>query len=168
MSSDDDRNAVPEINDSEKHFLLSNPDVIQFLMSLQHKLMMGNSLYALCMKAAIQFHDSTFASKIWKYRGEFRKTAQFKMLPMKDRINSDTEFAKIMVNFFTEQRQYTDALSIILSSQRYINWTYSMIKPLHHALIELEDERSIDRLLEVVNKKDPIKDLNLQIEELSL
>lgn len=162
------KNEVAEINESEKRLTLTNSDVTQFFISLQHKLMMENSLYANCMKAATQFHDSNFGSDIWRARGEFRKTSHFTVLSMRDRINSDTEFAKIMVNFFTEQKQYTDALSIILSSQRYINWTYPMIKPLHHALIELEDERSINRLLEVINKKDPIKDLNLQIEELSL
>ncbi|CAL9730976.1 mitochondrial group I intron splicing factor Ccm1p [Monosporozyma unispora] len=140
----------------------------KYLLSLQHKLMMENSLYANCMKSAIQFHDSKFGSKIWLSRGKYRKSLQFKMLPMRDRIESDTEFAQLMINFFTEQRQYTDALSIILSSQRYINWTYPMVKPLHHALVELEDERSINKLLEIVNKKDPIKDLNLQIKELSL
>lgn len=168
LPTTNNKNELTETNESEKHLVSTNSDATQFLVSLQHKLMIENSLYANCMKAATQFRDSNFGSEIWKARGEFRKTSHFKMLPMRDRINSDTEFAKIMVKFFTEQKQYTDALSIILSSQRYINWTYPMIKPLHHALIELEDERSINRLLEVINKKDPIKDLNLQIEELSL
>lgn len=153
---------------TSQDLILQGSESERYLLSLQHKLMMENSIYANCMKSAIQFHDSGFGSKIWTSRGKYRKSVQFKMLPMRTRIESDTEFAQLMVNFFTEQRQYTDALSIVLSSQRYINWTYPMIKMLHHALVELEDERSIKRLLEIVNKKDPIKDLNLQIEELSL
>lgn len=153
---------------NSKDLMVKESNVERKFLSIQHKLMMENSIYANCMKSAIQFHDSEFGSKIWSSRGKYRKSLQFKMLPMRSRIESDTEFAQLMVNFFTEQRQYTDALSIVLSSQRYINWTYPMIKMLHHALVELEDERSINRLLEIVNKKDPIKDLNLQIEELSL
>lgn len=137
--------------------------------SLQYKLIKNDSIYCNSMKAAIRFRDGTLSQTTWTQRGAYRRSSSiFKILPMKERINHDTAFAQLMVNYAVEMGQYIDALSIIMSSQRYINWQYGMVKFLHERLVELDDKKCIDKLLAVINKKDPIRDLDLQIKELSI
>lgn len=68
------------------------------------------------------------------------------------RIAKDQKFAHLMVEFFTKQGKYSDAIAIILSSKNRFNWTYSMVRNLHKALEEIEDRNSVEILLDVVNK----------------
>ncbi|SCU84644.1 LAFA_0D11144g1_1 [Lachancea sp. 'fantastica'] len=124
-----------------------------FLSSMKHKLLRESVLYELTMRAAIKFKDATLAKDTWESRGAFRKLNAFQKLEAQDRVSKDTAFASLMVDFFTRQEMYSDAMSIIMSSQRYIDWTYTMTKQLHHKLIELEDENSIKILLQIVNKR---------------
>ncbi|CCK69410.1 Ccm1p KNAG_0C02990 [Huiozyma naganishii CBS 8797] len=141
---------------------------IDYLSSLRHKIVMNCSTYELCMKAAIKFDDIDLATKTWKNRGQFRKTPQYSKLSLKERINRDSTFAQLMVAFFTARKQYSDALKIILSSLRYIDWKYPMVRDLHRGLVELEDRDSVSTLLDVIKTRDPIKDLDMKIKELSL
>ncbi|CEP60505.1 Ccm1p LALA0_S01e12464g [Lachancea lanzarotensis] len=124
-----------------------------YLLSVKHKLLRESVLYEITMRAAIKFKDVDLAKETWESRGAFRKLNAFQNLDPQERVTKDTVFASLMVDLFTEQELYNDAMSIIMSSQRYINWTYTMIKRLHRKMIELEDENSIRILMEVVNKR---------------
>lgn len=139
---------------------------IGYFSSLKHKILANCTIYELMMKGAAAFGDNNLASKAWKDRGEFRKTLSFQKLGEKEKAESDSQFASLMVQFFASQKMFTDALGIIISSQKFIDWKYSMIKSLHQGLIEIEDEKSARILLEIVNKKSRIQILDEQISEL--
>ena len=141
----------------------------RYIRSLRHKILFDAPIYELAMKAATAFDDAALAQKIWEDRGKFRNTKAYSKLSVKERISRDTTFAQLMTDFFTKQRRYDEALSIVLSSKRYINWTYPMIKRLLAGLTELDDKNSIKILLDVVDKKEsPIRHIEEQLEELTI
>ncbi|SJM85864.1 probable Mitochondrial group I intron splicing factor CCM1 [Zygosaccharomyces bailii] len=127
-------------------------DNLLYFSSMKHKILADSSTYELMMKAASAFQDIKLSSDTWKSRGEFRKTATFQQLDTAQRVESDSRFATLMVQFLTGQGLLTDALAIVMSSQRYIKWHYPMIKELHRSLLEIEDSKSVSILLEIVNK----------------
>lgn len=95
-------------------------------------------------------------------------TDAFQKLTPGERQQSDATFAQLMVEYFTNEKMYQDALSIILSSLKTVNWQYSMVKSLHRALLAIEDENSAARLLSVVNRKSKIVELEEEIKSLDL
>lgn len=137
-----------------------------YFSSLKHKILANCTIYELMMKAAAAFDDNNLATKAWRDRGEFRKTLSFQKLDEKEKAKRDSQFAFLMVRFFASQKMFTDALGIIISSQKFIDWKYSMVKSLHQGLIEIEDEKSARILLEIVNKKSSAQILDEQIHEL--
>lgn len=139
---------------------------LPYLASLRHKILANCATYELLLKAAIAFDDVELSTKAWTDRGKFRKTAAFTSLSSGERTKRDSEFAALMVNFFAKQGMLEDALGIIMTSKRYINWTYQMVKTLHAGLVEIEDEKSVKILLEIVNKKSPIAKIEEKMEEL--
>lgn len=146
-----------------------NQDLLKYIGSLRYKMLANGTIYEYQMKLATMTNDSTLATKTWKDRGLFRKTAYFNNLEKRERVSLDTEFARLMVEYFVGQNMYVDAMSIILSSQRHINWTYHMVKQLHHKLMEVEDQENASRLLEIVNKKkSKVALLDEQLQELAL
>lgn len=155
-------------NKSDLKIKENENSLIYYLGSMKHKILANNSIYELIMKAATKFHDVKLAMDTWKARGEFRKTDTFQILEETERRNKDRYFAQLMVEFFTNEKMYVDAMSIILSSQKYINWTYPMVKSLHLSLIEIEDKKSISILLDIINKKSKIQQLDQELRELHL
>lgn len=139
---------------------------LSYFAAMKHKIIANSTIYELMMKAAAAFNDIELASKAWTDRGEFRKTLAFKNMEEKRRIKSDTDFATLMVQFFSSQKLFSDALRIIMTSQKYVNWQYPMIKTLHKGLIEIEDQKSIEILLDIVNRKSGIQAIDEQIREL--
>ncbi|AMD21483.1 HER205Cp [Eremothecium sinecaudum] len=139
---------------------------IEYLASMKHKLLASSPIYELKIKLASKFRDIDLATTTWKERGDFRKSSPFQALSISERKHSDTRFACAMVEFFTSSGMYNDALAVVLSSQRHIKWTYSMVKPLHIELKRIEDTSSARKLLEVVNKKSPIQKIDDQIKNL--
>lgn len=140
----------------------------EYFFALKHKLLVNCTIYEIIMKAAIKFHDIELATDAWKNRGLFRKTSAFEKLSAKEKRERDTEFASLMVQFFTQERMYTDAMGIIMSSQKFIGWRYPMVKELHNRLVEMEDRGSVKILLEIVNKKSRLEELNEEIETFQL
>lgn len=138
-----------------------------YIASMKHKILASCATYELMMKAAATFGDSKLATKAWKYRGDFRKTLAFKNLNIAEKNQRDREFAALMVSFFANQGMYADALGIIMTSQRFIDWKYDMVRALHQGLIKIEDEKSAKILLEIVNKKSPILNIEEHIKELN-
>ncbi|SCU93650.1 LADA_0G04236g1_1 [Lachancea dasiensis] len=139
--------------DSEAVGVGGSTNAAKFLYFLKHKVLRNSVLYEVAMKAAIKFKDVDLAKKTWESRGAFRKSSAFQRLAPNDRAAKDRTFAALMVDFFTSQEMYTDAMGIIMSSQRHIDWSYSMVKMLHNKLLEIEDGTSIRILLEIVNKR---------------
>ena len=88
---------------------------------------MDTTLYELVMKAAIEFQNEDLAKKVWNDRGKFRTTVPFLKMDQRIRIAKDQKFAHLMVEFFTKQGKYSDAIAIILSSKNRFNWTYSSL-----------------------------------------
>lgn len=127
-------------------------DNVRYFASLKHKILADAAIYELMMKAASAFKDVTLSGETWKKRGEFRKTATFQQMDAAQRVESDSKFAALMVQFLTGQGLFTDALAIVMSSQKYIDWKYPMVKELHRGLSNLEDSKSIIILLGIVNK----------------
>ncbi|CCE63550.1 hypothetical protein TPHA_0F00640 [Tetrapisispora phaffii CBS 4417] len=159
-NSDNKTTSVDTVNATETF--------IDYLVSLIAKMCTNSSVYEILIKAATKFKDIELATKTWKDRGEFRKTSTFQNATKSDRMKSDAEFARLMVNFFTSERLYSDALSIIMTSQKYINWNYTMVKELHSGLINLEDQHSIDLLLNIVNKKSQVQLIEEKILDIKL
>lgn len=142
---------------------------VRYISSIIHKILYDNSTFEISMKGATKFNNLDRAKQEWSDRGEFRKSANYISLDEKEKVKQDSEFAKLMVNFFVSQKKYDDALSIVLSSKRYIRWTYVMIKNLLQGLEDIDDAKSIEILFNVINKKPTgIGYLNKQIEELNL
>lgn len=141
---------------------------IWYITCLRHKIMMDTTLYELVMKAAIEFQNEDLAKKVWNDRGKFRTTVPFLKMDQRIRIAKDQKFAHLMVEFFTKQGKYSDAIAIILSSKNRFNWTYSMVRNLHKALEEIEDRNSVEILLDVVNKKSHAKALKWEEQELNM
>ncbi|QLQ79826.1 hypothetical protein HG537_0C04750 [Torulaspora globosa] len=139
---------------------------LSYIASMRHKLSTNCATYELMLKAAIAFGDVEISIKAWKDRGKFRKTAAFTSLSNEEKTRRDSDFAALMVSFFAKQGMFTDALAIVMTSQRYINWTFSMVKALYTGLLKIEDMRSAEILLEIVNKKSPIAKIEEQIMEL--
>ncbi|SCV00650.1 LANO_0F07932g1_1 [Lachancea nothofagi CBS 11611] len=125
----------------------------RYLFSMKHKILRDSSVHELAMRAAVKFQDVKLATQTWESRGAFRKTAAFQRLAPAERAKKDTAFASLMVDFFTDQQMFSDAMGIIMSSQRHISWNYAMVKKLHGKLVELEDKNSIRILIEIVNKR---------------
>lgn len=143
-------------------------DDIWYITSLRCKIMMDTSLYELVMKAAIEFQNEDLAKKTWNDRGRFRTTVPFLKMDQRVRITEDQKFARLMVDFFTKQGKYSDALSIVLSSKNRFNWTYPMVKNLHQALEAIEDKNSVEILLDVVNKKSHARAIKWDDQELTI
>lgn len=145
-SNDTDRELI-HLDQIDKTFCTS------FFVSMKHKLLRSSMIYELIMKAATKFHDSELASECWVKRGQFRKTSAFQRLTDEEKTATDSTFASLMVDFFTQEHKLTDAMAIIMTSQKYINWTYNMVKNLHKELVMVEDTESTKILLQIVNKK---------------
>ncbi|QHS73456.1 Ccm1p [Saccharomyces paradoxus] len=143
-------------------------DDIWYITSLRCKIMMDTTLYELVMKAAIEFQNEDLAKKVWNDRGKFRTTIPFLNMDQRIRISKDQKFAHLMVEFFTKEGKYSDAIAIILSSKNRFNWTYSMVRNLHQALEEIEDKNSVEIVLDVVNKKSHAKALKWEEKELKM
>ncbi|GAV55769.1 hypothetical protein ZYGR_0AY01620 [Zygosaccharomyces rouxii] len=141
---------------------------VKWFASMKHKIVAKNYIYELMMKAASAFKDVKISQEAWQSRGEYRKTELFQKLDSIKRIESDTQFAALMVQFFTRQRMLTDALAIVMSTRKYIDWKYHMVKGLHEGLVELEDQRSISILLDIVNKRSSIELLEEEIRDFQL
>ncbi|QLL32946.1 hypothetical protein HG536_0D04680 [Torulaspora globosa] len=139
---------------------------LSYIASMRHKLSTNCATYELMLKAAIAFGDVEIGTKAWKDRGKFRKTTAFSSLSKEEKTRRDSDFAALMVSFFAKQGMFADALGIVMTSQRYINWTFSMVKALYTGLLDIEDMRSAEILLEIVNKKSPIAKIEEQIMEL--
>lgn len=140
---------------------------MEYIASMKHKILANCVIYELIMKAAATFGDSELATKAWKDRGNFRKTLAYKNLNIVEKNYRDSEFASLMVSFFANQGMYADALGIIMTSQRFIDWKYDMVRALHQGLIKIEDDKSAKILLEIVNKKSPVLKLEEEIKELN-
>lgn len=155
--------------DTETHATLYESNLnhaLSYITSMRHKLSTNCATYELMLKAAIAFGDVEISTKAWKDRGKFRKTAAFTSLSKEEKTKRDSDFAALMVSFFANQGMFADALGIVMTSQRYINWTFSMVKALYTGLLKIEDMRSAEILLEIVNKKSPIAKIEEQIMEL--
>lgn len=161
-----------DFNTTDSNALVDNgiipSEFLLYLVSMKHKLATNCAIYEVSMKAAIAFHDYELATTTWKNRGKFRMTDAFQKLTPGERQQSDATFAQLMVEYFTNEKMYQDALSIILSSLKTVNWQYSMVKSLHRALLAIEDENSAARLLSVVNRKSKIVELEEEIKSLDL
>lgn len=138
------------------------------LIQSKHKLLVNCWTYELMMKAAIKFKNSNLAQRTWKMRGKFRMTNIFLNLPKNERVGNDSKFAKITLDFFVETREFQDALKVVISSKYFVDWKYQDVKNLYTALAELEDEDSLYNLKNAISKKNRIKKLDKEIEELSI
>lgn len=160
-----------DFNSDEQRISLDQGEIeenIKFLGSMKHKMVAQNYVYELMMKAAAAFKDLEISKEAWQSRGKYRKTNLFQHMDPAKRIESDAHFATLMVQFFTGQKMLTDALAIVMSTRKYIDWKYHMVKGLHEGLIELEDERSISILLDIVNKKSSIELIEEEMREFQL
>ena len=121
------------------------------------------------MKGATKFNNLERAKQEWIDRGKFRKTENYMKLGESKKSQLDSEFAKIMVNFFVSQKKYDEAMSIVLTSKRNIRWKYGMVKNLVDGLEKIEDKRNVKILLDILNRKPTeIAYINKQIENLDL
>lgn len=142
---------------------------VEYLTSIGHKILYESSTFELAMKGATKFDNLERAKREWIDRGKFRKTANYMQLPKAKKSHLDAEFAKTMVNFFVSQRKYDEAMSIVLTSKKYIRWEYGMIKNLMRGLESIEDRRNITILLDIINKKpSELAYINKQIANLDL
>lgn len=148
--------------------LTTPSEFLLYLVSMKHKLPANCAIYEIAMKAAISFHDYELAMKTWKARGRFRTTDAFQNLPAAERQKSDAMFVQLMVEYFSNEKMFTDALSIVLSSLKTVDWKYPMVKSLHKALLEVEDFNSVDKLLSVVNRKSKLAKLEEEIKSLDI
>lgn len=147
----------------------NEPDFqMKYIASMKHKLLANCASYEMMMKAAAAFGDTSLATKAWRDRGLFRKTMAFKNLNITEKNKRDSEFAALMVSFFSNQGMYADALGIVMTSQRFIDWKYDMVRSLHQGLTKIEDEKSARILLDIVNRKSPILNIEEKIMELNL
>ncbi|CAI4063122.1 hypothetical protein N7582_002302 [Saccharomyces uvarum] len=141
-------------------------DDVWYITCLKYKIMMDTTMYELVMKAATEFKNEELAKKVWNDRGKFRTTIPFLQTDQRTRISKDQKFAHLMVEFFTKQGKYSDAMAIVLSSKNRFNWSYSMVRNLHKALEEIEDRNNVEILLDVVNKKSHANALKWEEQEL--
>ncbi|CAI2009540.1 hypothetical protein SEUBUCD646_0G04050 [Saccharomyces eubayanus] len=141
-------------------------DDIWYITCLKYKIMMDATMYELVMKAATEFQNEELAKKVWNDRGKFRTTTPFLQTDQRTRISKDQKFAHLMVEFFTKQGKYSDAMAIVLSSKNRFNWAYSMVRNLHKALEEIDDRNNVEILLDVVNKKSHANALKWEEREL--
>lgn len=135
------------------------------LYSLRHRILRGNELYLTCIKAACHFKNLEFGQEIWKERGEYRETEDFKksISDVKNKGGQHDElFAKEVCSLFTQLGHLKDALSVVLSSRRFINWKFSDVKSLHEQLTALEDINSLKLLKECLKKSSKKYDSNLK------
>lgn len=165
----DTSNTVEELATEDKQVVIADIDRdIKYLGKLTHRILLPSSGYELMMKAATKFNDLDLAQKVWKARGDYRKSDEFQKLSAKERIDKDQEFAKLMVDFFTNNKMYEDALKVILSSKHSIDWDYSMVKNLHKGLTVIEDYNSIKVLLDIVNRKTRLEIIDEKLQSLEL
>ncbi|CCD26229.1 Ccm1p NDAI_0H00550 [Naumovozyma dairenensis CBS 421] len=141
---------------------------LDFLCSLRYKILATDPMYELEMKLATKLQDLELGIQVWKDRGIYRRTTHFNTLNKDERVRNDTEFAKLMIDFYVSQKMYIDAIGIIMASKRHIDWNYHMIKQLHQGLLQIEDKTNIKKLLEIVNKGSRIKLLEEEIDELTI
>ncbi|SMN20961.1 similar to Saccharomyces cerevisiae YGR150C CCM1 Mitochondrial 15s rRNA-binding protein [Maudiozyma saulgeensis] len=152
---------IIRISSMEKH--------AEYLASIGHKILYDNSTFDISMKGATKFNNLERAKKEWIDRGKYRKTENYMKLDETKKSKLDSEFAKIMVNFFVSQRKYDEAMSIVLTSKRNIRWKYGMVKNLIKGLESIEDERNVKILLDILNRKPTeIAYINKQIDSLDL
>lgn len=142
---------------------------IEYFASVSHKILYDNSTFDIAMKGATKFNNLERAKQEWIDRGKFRKTENYMKLGESKKSQLDSEFAKIMVNFFVSQKKYDEAMSIVLTSKRNIRWKYGMVKNLVDGLEKIEDKRNVKILLDILNRKPTeIAYINKQIENLDL
>ncbi|CCF59877.1 hypothetical protein KAFR_0I00960 [Kazachstania africana CBS 2517] len=143
-------------------------DCLYYVYALRHKVLRDCAIYELALKGATAFGNVDRATEIWQDRGKFRHSNTFSKLPMTHRIQSDVDFAKLLIDFFITQGKFLDALKIVMSSKRYIEWKFPMIRRLYQGLLEREDHENVKKLMDIVNRKTSVQILEKQIEDLSI
>ncbi|SCU87627.1 LAMI_0D06832g1_1 [Lachancea mirantina] len=126
---------------------------LDYFGSFKHKLIRTSNIYELVMRAALKFNDMDLATQAWDARGKFRKTNLFTNQSAALKQGQDKVFAELTVHFFTQRELLTDAMGIIMASQKYLDWKYPAIRGLHQKLKAIEDTKSEAILLDIVNKK---------------
>lgn len=129
------------------------PPAVKLSYSSSFKIARTNEFYNIAIVAAKHFGDLDFATRIWRERGEFRKSTKFKSLSYEQRHNSDFEFAQYMLSFFTDMRLLEDLTMIVLSTQNQFNWEWSHVKTAYQ-LAEISGNSDVKSYLSAaVNNK---------------
>lgn len=118
----------------------------------QKKVVRTSLSYVIALKAAGKHKNYKFAQRIWSERGTYRKTTNFGNLSRQIKDNLDFQFAAAMVSCLTKMNLLEDALAILLSTEYQFRWTWSELKGLYGASIEIGNDNITKTIRGVVKR----------------
>lgn len=111
-------------------------------------------LYNMCMHIARHQGNLSFAQKIWKERGRYRKGTKFQKLSITKQDAADFKFARLMMSTLTFTGNIGDAYKLVLSSQNRFVWTKYHLKSLMSVCERMGYVTFSRELLTVIKRSD--------------
>lgn len=134
----------PEVAETSSPALTTSP--LLDMIKNQPKITRTTLTYVIALKTAGKFRNYKFAQEVWQERGKFRKSQEFKNLPIAQKDKYDFQFANEMVQALTKMGLYDDALSIILSTEYQFSWSWAQLTPLYELCVKIGKEKATQSL----------------------
>lgn len=126
--------------------LTTSPILNKLSQKSPHVVTRTTLTYIIALKAAGRFKKYKFAQDVWMERGRYRKSYDFKSLPIKSKNKLDFEFANEMVQSLTKMNLLDDALAIIQSTEYQFKWSWIQLTPVYQACVKVGKDKHCQTL----------------------
>lgn len=129
-----------------------SPILSQILQTSNFKIPRNTTTYTIALKAASRHKNYLFSQKVWRERGMYRKSDNFKSLNRQQKDELDFAFATSMVHCLTEMKLLDDALAILVSTEYQFKWTWKQLSKLHVAAVKMGYEKVSKTVRGIANR----------------
>lgn len=108
--------------------------------------------YMIALKGAGRLKKYEFSQEVWKERGLYRKSKEFKLLLRKEKDKFDFMFANQMVQSLTQMDLLDDALAIIISTEYQFKWSWAQLSTVYNACVNIGHDKHCSTLRSIANR----------------